>query len=47
MRPMERYGPMLLMGVVFILPMIGVDVLYYLVWLPASMITQTLVSIGL
>jgi len=47
MRPLERYGPILLMGVVFILPMIGVDVLYYLVWLPASMITQTLVGIGL
>jgi Zn-dependent protease len=47
MRPMEQYGPILLMGVVFILPMIGIDVLYYLVWLPASMITQTLVSIGL
>jgi Zn-dependent protease len=47
MRPIEQYGPILLMGVVFILPMIGIDVLYYLVWLPASMITQTLVGIGL
>jgi Zn-dependent protease len=47
MRPIEQYGPILLMAVVFILPMIGIDVLYYLVWLPASTITMTMVSIGL
>jgi len=47
MRPMEQYGPILLMAVVFILPMVGIDVLYYLVWLPASTITMTMVSIGL
>lgn len=47
MRPLEQYGPILLMAVVFILPMIGIDVLYYLVWLPASTITMTMVSIGL
>lgn len=47
LRPLEQYGFIILIGTIFILPMLGIDVLYYLVWLPASMITNTLVSIGL
>jgi Zn-dependent protease len=47
LRPLEQYGFIILIGAIFILPMVGIDILYYLVWLPASMITNTLVSIGL
>jgi Zn-dependent protease len=47
LRPLEQYGFIILIGVIFILPMVGIDVLYYLVWLPAGMITSTLVGIGL
>lgn len=44
-RPLEQYGFLILMAVIFILPMVGIDVLYYLVWLPSSIITTTLVGI--
>ena len=47
LRPLEQYGFIILIAVIFILPMMGIDVIYYLVWLPASTITSTLVSIGL
>ncbi|PID85837.1 MAG: hypothetical protein CSA11_00380 [Chloroflexi bacterium] len=47
LRPLEQYGFIVLIGVIFVLPMIGIDVLYYLVWMPASVITTTLVGIGL
>jgi Zn-dependent protease len=45
LRPLEQYGFMILIGVIFILPMVGIDVLQYLVWTPSIMITSTLVGI--
>lgn len=47
LRPLEQYGFIILIAAIFVLPMVGIDLLYYLVWLPASMVTQTLVSVGL
>jgi Zn-dependent protease len=45
LRPLEQYGFMILIAVIFILPMMGIDVLQYLVWTPSIMITSTLVGI--
>jgi Zn-dependent protease len=47
LRPLEQYGFLILIGVIFVLPMLGIDVLYYLVWMPAGQITAGLVGLGL
>jgi len=46
LRVLEQYGFLILMAVIFILPMVGINVLTYLVWIPASVITSVLVGIG-
>jgi Zn-dependent protease len=36
LRPLEQYGFMILLAVIFVLPLLGVDVLNWFVMLPAS-----------
>jgi Zn-dependent protease len=45
LRPLERYGFLILMALIFFLPMIGVDILGTIVWQPAARVFQLLVGL--
>lgn len=45
LRPLERYGFLILMALIFFLPMIGIDILGTIVWQPAAKVFELLVGI--
>jgi Zn-dependent protease len=42
--PLEQYGFLILLGAIFILPMLGIDVVRWLVWVPASAVMSVLMG---
>ena len=44
LQPLERYGFLILMGLIFLLPMVGIDVLQYLVFQPTSVVAKLLIG---
>ncbi len=45
LRPLERYGFLILMALIFFLPMIGIDILGTIVWQPAASVFEMLVGL--
>lgn len=45
LRPLEQYGFLILLGLIFFLPVLGVDVLGWLVGMPSSAVFRTLTGI--
>lgn len=43
LRPLERYGFLILLGLIFFLPMMGIDILGTIVWQPAFRVLEMLV----
>ncbi len=44
LRPLERYGFLILMGLIFFLPYMGIDILGTIVWQPAFNVFQMMVT---
>ena len=45
LRPLERYGFLILLGLIFFLPMMGIDILGIVVWQPAAAVFQWMVGL--